>query len=110
MGTASDKVSEGFFQPFPGFTELDVLVSVGTGSVGMVPVWVYCGRSVMAPPFEMVEGGHASDEETLAGIWPAPEPPVCEGANGGVHGAEFPQTPSASRGSVGIHPLSRPSL
>jgi hypothetical protein len=109
MGTASDKVSEGFSQPFPTFTELDVGLNVGAESVGIVPVWVYCGRSVAAPAFEMVAGGHASDEETLAGIWPAPEPPVCEGANGGCHGLVFPHTPFAWRGSVGIHPLSKPS-
>jgi len=96
MGVASDKVSEGFFQPFPAFTELVTEGNVvGAGSVGMLPVWVYCGRSVMAPPFEMEAGGHASDEATLAGIWPAPEPPVCEAASGGCHGLVFPQTPSA---------------
>jgi hypothetical protein len=108
-GTAADRVSEGFIQPFPAFTELFTEVNVGTGSVGMVPVWVYCGRSVIAPAFEMLEGGHAFDEETSAAIWPAPEPPVCEGASGGCHGLGLPQTPSASRGSVGIHPLFRPS-
>jgi len=96
MGVASDKVSEGFFQPFPAFADFVALGNdVGTGSVGMFPVWVYCGRSEIAPPLVIEAGGHASDEATLGAIWPAPEPPVCEAASGGCHGLVFPQAPFA---------------
>jgi hypothetical protein len=76
MGTASPKVSEGFSHPSP--TEAVFFpVKDGAGSVGIVPVRVYCGRSVTAAPALLIEvGGQASFTETLLGILPAPEPPV----------------------------------
>jgi len=76
MGTASPKVSEGFSHPLP--TETDFFaVKDGAGSVGIVPVRVNCGRSVTAAPALLIEvGGHARLAETLAGILPAPDPPV----------------------------------
>lgn len=109
MGTANPTLSEGFAHPSPALIEL-VELRVGTGSVGMAPVWVYCGRVVTAPALLRETGGQEYCDETEAAIWPAPEPPVCEGASGGCHVFVAPQTPTAERGSVGIHPLSRPSL
>jgi hypothetical protein len=102
-------VSEGFAHPLPRLIDLLVEVKVGLGSVGMGPVGVYCGRVVTAPALLMDTGGQEYSEETETAIWPAPEPPVCEGASGGCHVCVAPQAPIAWRGSVGIHPFCRPS-
>ena len=55
----------------------------------------YIDRTSMtaAPTLQIEVGGHARLTEMLAGILPASESPVCEGANGGCHGCVFPQTP-----------------
>lgn len=103
-------MSAGFAHPLPALITLLVELMVGTGSVGMVPVWVYDGRAVTEPALLRIAGGQGYCDETEVGIWPAPEPPVCEGASGGCHVFVAPQTPTAERGSAGIHPFSRPSL
>jgi len=76
----------------------------------MVPVGVYVGRSetgIAGPALLMEAGGQTTEPEDTA--TPAPVPPVCHGSRGPVHGLEFPQLPTLSRGSSGIQPLSRPS-
>jgi len=40
MGTASPNVSAEFSHPFPALIDEAAEVKVGTGSVGMLPVWV----------------------------------------------------------------------
>src|SRR5271170_4902068 len=57
----------------------------------------------------MVGGGHGNALVCDGAMVPAPAPPVCQALRGGVQGSAFPQTPSAWRGSVGIHPCWRPS-
>lgn len=98
-----------FAQPFPALIVDLADENVSAVKVGMEPVCVYEGNKVTAPALLMTVGGHAKLEDTLAGICPAPEPPVCEGLRGGCQGAVFPQVPSATRGSLGIHPFCRPN-
>ena len=63
----------------------------------------------MGPPEEIEGGGHEREEETEEGMVSAPEPPVAEAARGPLKTEVAPQAPTASRGSVGIQPFSRPS-
>lgn len=57
-----------------------VPVNVGGGSVEIDPVGVYCGkRDGGLPAPEMVEGGQGYEAVTVAGMLPAPSPPVCQG-------------------------------
>lgn len=52
-------------------------VNVGGGSVTIVPVGVYVGKSVAAPSaLEMEAGGQVREEVTAAAMLPAPAPPV----------------------------------
>lgn len=104
-------LSEGLFHPFPALTVavLPTLVNVGTGRVTKVPVGVYTGRVEREPPVLKVAGGQAAADVAEAGMLPAPAPPVCQGARGGLQGDIFPHVPIAVRGSVGIQPFSRPS-
>lgn len=102
-------MSAALAHPLPTSIEAVAAANVGPGRVGIGPVGVYAGRSETGPPLLIVGGGHASADVTEEGMLPAPVPPVCQAAKGGVHGLEFPQTPTASRGSVGIQPFSRPS-
>ena len=102
-------MSAALAHPLPALIEAVAAGNVGPGRVGIGPVGVYDGRLETGPPLLMVGGGHASADVTEEGILPAPAPPVCQAAKGGVHGLEFPQTPTASRGSVGIQLFSKPS-
>ena len=61
------------------------------------------------PPLLIVDGGQAKEDDMEAGILPAPDPPVCHADKGLFHGFALLQAPTALRGSVGIHPFSRPS-
>ena len=57
-----------------------VAVYVGGGRVEIGPVLVYCGiRDGAARAFEMTAGGQGYEAVALAGICPAPLPPVCHG-------------------------------
>ena len=110
IGTFMPELSAVFSQPLPALAvDEDETVNVGGGNVGIGPVAVYVGKSVAAPALEIDVGGQANDDENVAGIEPAPEPPVCHAWRGGCHGAVLPQTPSADRGSLGIQPSWRPS-
>ena len=79
----------------PTLIERLVEVNVGTGSVGIVPVWVYRGRVVTAPALLRETGGQEYSDETDEAITPAPEPPVCDGASGPAHVFVAPQAPTA---------------
>lgn len=99
-------VSEGLAHPFPALivAELPRFVNVGTGRVTKVPVGVYEGSVETAPPVLKLAGGQDNADVALAGMSPAPAPPVCQAARGGLQGLVFPQVPMAARGSVGIQP------
>lgn len=114
ISAAIPAVSEGLFQPSPALAvgvAVEPLggVNVGAGSVGIGPVSVYDGRRLTAPALLNVVGGQGKAFDTVAGMFPAPVPPVCQGFKGGCHGLLLPHAPMASRGSVGIHPWSKPS-
>ena len=89
-------------------------VNVAGGRVVIVPVGVYCGMIDGAPAPEMLAGGQGYAAVTLGGTLPAPSPPVCHGRYSPLN--NVPLWPSAAhlplevRGSLGIQPLSRPSL
>lgn len=113
MGVGAGTVSPVLYHPStPGGFEA---VNVGGGSVVIVPVGVYCGMMDGAPAPEMEAGGQGNEAVTLGGTLPAPSPPVCHGRYCPLNGDLGPK-PSAAhlplevRGSLGIHPLSRPSL
>src|ERR1700712_5617587 len=89
-------------------TVADADVKTGIESVGTVPVAVYVGRAVALFPGASVAGGHGLAALTDAAKAPAPAPPVISAVRG-VLGEAPPQTPTAERGSVGIHPFSSPS-
>ena len=57
-----------------------VAVNVGGGRVEIDPVGVYCGRRDGGlPALEIVAGGQGYEALTVAGMFPAPSPPVCQG-------------------------------
>ena len=57
-----------------------VAVNVGGGRVVITPVGVYTGRrDGSTPAFEMVTGGQGYELVAVAGMLPAPSPPVCHG-------------------------------
>ncbi len=110
MSVIRPALSSGLFQPFPRLTFVAVAaleIAESAVSVGTEPVGVYDGRSVTAPPLLMVAGGQAMSP-VAAVIVPAPAPPVCQAARLPWKGAVFPHTPTASRGSSGIHPFASP--
>ena len=113
MGVGAGAVSPVLYHPStPGGFEV---VNVGGGRVVIVPVGVYCGMMAGAPAPEMEVGGQGNEAVTLGGTLPAPSPPVCHGRYSPLNGVPGPK-PSAAhlplevRGSLGIQPLSRPSL
>ena len=113
MGVGAGAVSPVLYHPStPGGFEA---VNVGGGRVVIVPVGVYCGMIDGAPAPEMETGGQGNEAVTLGGTVPAPSPPVCHGRYSPLNGDAGPK-PSAAhlplevRGSLGIQPLSRPSL
>lgn len=69
-----------------------------------MPVAVYVGSRDTAAALLITAGGQGRLLETLAGMFPEPD------VKGPFHGSVLPHVPMASRGSVGIHPFSRPSL
>ena len=114
IATISPALSEGLFHPLPALIVLllallAVAVNTGAASVGTEPVGVYDGSSVTGPAFVIVVGGHSIPSVAAAPSVEAVAPPVALAASVPVHGAVFPHCPTASRGSVGIHPCSRPS-
>ena len=52
----------------------------------------------------MVAGGQGRVAVTEGLMEPAPAPPVCQGARGGVQGLVLLHAPEAERGSAGIQP------
>ena len=82
----------------------------------MEPARVYSGRyGGGRRAFDMLLGGQGYKAVAVAGMFPAPSPPVCQGRYVPPNGCGT-VTPRAahlfleSRGSFGIQPLSRPSL
>lgn len=111
MATFIGALSAALFHPLPALivAVLPMLVNVGAGSVTKLPVGVYTGKVEREPPVLNVAGGQAAADVALAGMLPAPAPPVCQAARGGLQGFVLPHVPMAARGSVGIHPFSSPS-
>ena len=74
MGVGAGAVSLLSYHPL-----IFVAVNVGGGRVEIDPVGVYCGNWAGTPPLEMVAGGQGYDAVRVAGMFPAPSPPVCHG-------------------------------
>lgn len=114
ISTYIGELSAALFHPLPGSAVCVTCsplaaVTVLAVSVWMVPVGVYASMLATTSPRLIEAGGHPYCAVTEAGMLPAPAPPVCQDWRGGVQGLMFPQVPSASRGSSGIQPFSRPS-
>jgi hypothetical protein len=65
--------------PLPGLAVAvapPLAVNVGAERVGITPVGVYDGRTESAPPLLIDAGGHANAAVAVAGMFPAPAPPV----------------------------------